>query len=189
VGALAVRQLFLTLRPPLVNLATSIVQCSYTVQCSIPCSSALSLPLLLPLHTVPVSFSLQASCYLNKLPPSFTAEDRILVSDPMLATGVCSRTARPHSCRNVQPSQHTHMCVWLLWGGFCVPALHLLSVYHDSICCAIVRCRWHADASAGRHCGARRVTQHDSRDQVLSSASPSLCQISTPCRGWDWLAF
>ncbi|KAI3434443.1 hypothetical protein D9Q98_002520 [Chlorella vulgaris] len=31
--------------------------------------------------------TLEASCYLNKLPPSFTAEDRILVSDPMLATG------------------------------------------------------------------------------------------------------
>lgn len=31
--------------------------------------------------------TLQASCYLNKLPSSFTAEDRILVSDPMLATG------------------------------------------------------------------------------------------------------
>lgn len=30
---------------------------------------------------------LQATCYLNKLPPSFSPEDRILVSDPMLATG------------------------------------------------------------------------------------------------------
>lgn len=32
--------------------------------------------------------TLQAKCYLNKLPQSFTAEDRILVSDPMLATGM-----------------------------------------------------------------------------------------------------
>ncbi|EFN51808.1 hypothetical protein CHLNCDRAFT_27683, partial [Chlorella variabilis] len=31
--------------------------------------------------------TLEASCYLNKLPPSFGPEDRILVSDPMLATG------------------------------------------------------------------------------------------------------
>lgn len=29
----------------------------------------------------------QASCYLNKLPKAFTPTDRILVSDPMLATG------------------------------------------------------------------------------------------------------
>lgn len=31
--------------------------------------------------------SSQASCYLNKLPPSFSPTDRVLVSDPMLATG------------------------------------------------------------------------------------------------------
>lgn len=31
--------------------------------------------------------TLQARCYLNKLPPSFAKEDRILISDPMLATG------------------------------------------------------------------------------------------------------
>jgi uracil phosphoribosyltransferase len=31
--------------------------------------------------------TLEATCYLNKLPPSFSPEDRILVSDPMLATG------------------------------------------------------------------------------------------------------
>lgn len=42
-------------------------------------------PLLPPLPSPP-----QATCYLNKLPPSFTAEDRILVSDPMLATGARS---------------------------------------------------------------------------------------------------
>ena len=33
------------------------------------------------------AMSLQATSYLNKLPKSFTAEDRILVADPMLATG------------------------------------------------------------------------------------------------------
>ncbi|KAK3253557.1 hypothetical protein CYMTET_37198 [Cymbomonas tetramitiformis] len=31
--------------------------------------------------------TLEASLYLNKLPPSFTPEDQIIVSDPMLATG------------------------------------------------------------------------------------------------------
>jgi len=31
---------------------------------------------------------LQATSYLNKLPKSFTAEDHILVADPMLATGM-----------------------------------------------------------------------------------------------------
>lgn len=31
---------------------------------------------------------LQATSYLNKLPKSFSREDRILVADPMLATGV-----------------------------------------------------------------------------------------------------
>jgi hypothetical protein len=30
---------------------------------------------------------MQASCYLNKLPERLTAENRILVVDPMLATG------------------------------------------------------------------------------------------------------
>jgi uracil phosphoribosyltransferase len=30
---------------------------------------------------------LQASWYLNKLPESFAADDRVLVSDPMMATG------------------------------------------------------------------------------------------------------
>lgn len=30
---------------------------------------------------------LQATSYLNKLPSSFSPEDRILVADPMLATG------------------------------------------------------------------------------------------------------
>ena len=29
----------------------------------------------------------QATAYLNKLPERFTAEDRVLVVDPMLATG------------------------------------------------------------------------------------------------------
>lgn len=31
--------------------------------------------------------TLEATCYLNKLPATLSAEDRILVSDPMLATG------------------------------------------------------------------------------------------------------
>lgn len=31
--------------------------------------------------------TLEASCYLNKLPPSFSSDDLILISDPMLATG------------------------------------------------------------------------------------------------------
>lgn len=33
--------------------------------------------------------TLEARCYLNKLPGKLSAEDLILVSDPMLATGEC----------------------------------------------------------------------------------------------------
>ena len=34
-----------------------------------------------------ITAHLQASWYLNKLPLSFAADDRVLVSDPMMATG------------------------------------------------------------------------------------------------------
>ncbi len=31
--------------------------------------------------------TLEASCYLNKLPPAFSPDDLIIITDPMLATG------------------------------------------------------------------------------------------------------
>lgn len=40
-----------------------------------------------PLNPPGAAFPLQASSYLNKLPPSFSPEDIIIVTDPMLATG------------------------------------------------------------------------------------------------------
>ena len=54
--------------------------------------------------------TLQPSIYLDKLPPSFSAEDKIIVSDPMLATGgtliyaldlITSRGALPENIRVV----------------------------------------------------------------------------------------
>jgi len=54
--------------------------------------------------------TLECSCYLNKLPPSFSSDDLILVSDPMLATGgtmvaviqdIVSRGANPANIRIV----------------------------------------------------------------------------------------
>lgn len=50
-----------------------------------------------------LSALLQASKYLSKLPPKFAADDRILVCDPMLATGESPRckivtNAMTHSC-------------------------------------------------------------------------------------------
>lgn len=42
---------------------------------------------VLPTCGLSVVLKLQATCYLNKLPPSFAKEDRILVADCMLATG------------------------------------------------------------------------------------------------------
>jgi hypothetical protein len=35
--------------------------------------------------------TLEARCYLNKLPDKLTAADRILITDPMMATGECCR--------------------------------------------------------------------------------------------------
>lgn len=40
--------------------------------------------MLVPISLCPL---LQASCYLNKLPPRFSPDDRVLVSDVILATG------------------------------------------------------------------------------------------------------
>ncbi len=41
---------------------------------------------------------MQATAYLNKLPASLSADDRILVVDPMLATGAFLQT-----CSNIFP--------------------------------------------------------------------------------------
>lgn len=49
----------------------------------------------------------QATSYLNKLPSSFSPEDRILVADPMLATGMYCSCSQPCNCSQYSCSPNT----------------------------------------------------------------------------------
>ncbi|MBD2137379.1 uracil phosphoribosyltransferase [Anabaena sp. FACHB-1237] len=56
--------------------------------------------------------TLQASCYLNKLPEKFAPETRVLITDPMLATGGSIMTAMEElTQRGVDPALTRIVCV------------------------------------------------------------------------------
>lgn len=103
----------------------------------------------------------QATCYLNKMPPSFSPQDRILVSDPMLATGGASGSRQLGSAAAVTL-------------GCCGKQARLAGgVFY--IWQAMSGCRGHAGASTGRHCAARRCPGDDPRYQVRSVYRGAVC--------------
>ena len=85
---------------------------------------------------------LQATSYLNKLPKSFSKEDKILVADPMLATGqdvsfcLCAGHSISLQRAAVKLPDYAHLPVLLLCLCY---HMQLYSVLHKSMCnaCAI----------------------------------------------------
>ena len=79
---------------------------------------------------------LQATSYLNKLPKSFTAEDHILVADPMLATGMaltCRLVALPAG----EVSYQNGLVTPCLLSGIFGAADATLLVYPRNICAQV----------------------------------------------------
>lgn len=73
---------------------------------------------------------LQATSYLNKLPSSFSPEDRILVADPMLATGMLpyiSQKMLPSSLRLDSSAVLQLLAVMKHYNRLCKP--HLIFYY------------------------------------------------------------
>ena len=117
----------------------------------------------------------QATSYLNKLPKSFTAEDHILVADPMLATGMTLtlRLAALPACgapsKNglvTLPSKLHFMCsrgdiAGVLFGVSPVLGLQVVNdvtvhVTRSEASFVSSICRRHNGQCAGGHCFSRR---------------------------------